>query len=43
MISEIETLGGKPAVCSNQVMAWRMLRMAGIEDKVEDFGSLLTL
>merc|ERR1719317_788041 len=35
VIADIEILSGKPAVCSNQAMAWKMIRMAGIDDKVE--------
>ena len=45
----VETLGamesdiGKPAVVSNQAMMWDCLRLAGIEDVIPGYGSLLEL
>jgi len=41
VIGEIETRSGKPAVCSNQAMAWGCLRLAGIEDRFAGYGRLL--
>jgi len=41
VIGEIEARAGKPAICSNQAMIWDCLRLAGIEDRFEDFGRLL--
>jgi maleate isomerase len=42
VIGEIESLAGKPAICSNQAMIWDCLRLAGIEDHFEGFGRLLS-
>jgi len=41
VIGEIETRAGKPAICSNQAMIWDCLRLAGIDDRFEDYGRLL--
>tara|TARA_B100000029_G_scaffold482456_2_gene532493 strand:- start:2505 stop:3287 length:783 start_codon:yes stop_codon:yes gene_type:complete len=42
VIGEIEIRLGKPAVCSNQAMIWDTLRLAGIDDRFEGYGRLLT-
>ena len=41
VIGEIESLIGKPAVCSNQAMIWDTLRLAGIDDQFAGYGRLL--
>ena len=33
---------GKPAICSNQAMIWDCLRLAGIDDRFEGYGRLLS-
>lgn len=40
-IEEIEQRAGKPAVCSNQAMIWDVMRLAGIDDRIEGYGRLL--
>ena len=42
VIGEVEARAGKPAVCSNQAMIWDCLRLAGIDDRFEGYGSLLS-
>jgi maleate cis-trans isomerase len=42
VIAEIETRAGKPAICSNQAMIWDCLRLAGIDDRFEGYGRLLS-
>jgi len=42
VIGEIETRAGKPAICSNQAMIWDCLRLAGIDDRIEGYGRLLS-
>lgn len=42
VIGEIERRLGKPAICSNQAMLWDCLRLAGVEDRIEGLGRLLT-
>lgn len=42
VIGEIEKSTGKPAICSNQAMIWDTLRLAGIEDRIEGYGQLLS-
>ena len=42
VIGEIEARAGKPAICSNQAMIWDCLRLAGIEDRFEGYGRLLS-
>lgn len=42
VIGEIESHAGKPAICSNQAMIWDCLRLAGIEDRFEGYGCLLS-
>jgi maleate isomerase len=41
VVDELERRLGKPVVVSNQAMAWDTLRLAGIEDRFEGYGSLL--
>ena len=41
VIDEIEQRAGKPAICSNQAMIWDCLRLAGVNDQFEGYGSLL--
>lgn len=40
-IEAIEQRIQKPAVCSNQSIIWETLRLAGVPDQFEGFGSLL--
>ncbi|MBT5434564.1 MAG: arylmalonate decarboxylase [Rhodospirillaceae bacterium] len=40
VIEEIERRTGKPVVGSNQALVWRMMRLAGIEDRIEGMGRL---
>ena len=42
VIGEIEARAGKPAICSNQAMIWDCLRLAGIDDRFDGFGCLLS-
>lgn len=42
MVKEIESIVKKPVICSNQAMLWNTLRMAGIDDKLQDLGVLFT-
>lgn len=42
-IPELETELGKPVVSSNTATFWRALRLAGVDDRVENSGTLLTL
>lgn len=41
VIDEIERRTGKPVVGSNQALAWRMLRMIGVDDRIEGYGRLM--
>jgi maleate isomerase len=41
IIEELERRTGKPVITSNQAMAWDVMRLAGIDDAVEGFGTLL--
>lgn len=43
VIGQIETSLGKSAICSNQAMIWDTLRLAGITDKIDGFGRLLSI
>ncbi|EEE35007.1 Asp/Glu racemase [Rhodobacteraceae bacterium KLH11] len=43
VVDEIEKQLGKPVVVSNQAMMWDCLRLAGIEDRIEGYGKLMTL
>ena len=40
VIDEVERATGKPMIASNQASFWHCLRLAGIEDRQEGFGSL---
>lgn len=42
-VAEIEAETGLPVTSSNHAMAWRCLRLAGIEDKRPEFGRLYSL
>ena len=42
VIGEIESRAGKLVICSNQAMIWDCLRLAGIEDRFEGYGRLLS-
>ncbi len=42
VIGDIEAAIGKPAICSNQAMIWDTLRLAGINDRFEGYGQLLS-
>ncbi len=41
VIPEIEEMTGLPVISSNQALAWHMLRLAGIPDRLPQFGALL--
>lgn len=41
IIEALEQKVGKPIICSNQAMMWDVLRCAGINDRIEGYGSLL--
>ncbi len=41
VLEALERRVGKPVVASNQAMIWDCLRLAGIEDRVEGYGTLL--
>ena len=43
VIADAERLTGKPFLCSNQVLAWHMLRLAGIDRTVPQLGRLGSL
>jgi maleate isomerase len=40
VVEDLEQALGKPVTSSNHAMAWHTLRLAGIEEKLEGFGSL---
>ncbi len=40
VIDQLEQRLGKPVICSNQAMIWDTFRLAGINDKIEGYGSL---
>jgi maleate isomerase len=40
VVEELEQKLGKPVTSSNHAMAWHTLRLAGIDEKLEGFGSL---
>jgi len=42
VIQQIETTLGKPVIGSNQAMIWDTLRLAGIDDRIEGYGQLLS-
>ncbi len=41
VVDQIEQSLGKPVICSNQAMIWECLRLAGIDDRIAGYGSLL--
>ncbi|MFB3816850.1 MAG: hypothetical protein ACE147_04215 [Candidatus Methylomirabilales bacterium] len=41
VIEEIERDSGKPVVTSNQATAWHLMKLLGINDVIEGYGSLL--
>ena len=41
VIDRIEQALGKTAICSNQAMLWDVLRLAGVQDRLEGLGRLL--
>jgi maleate isomerase len=43
IIGELERELGKPVVASNQALSWHALRLAGLDDRVEGYGKLMTL
>lgn len=43
VIADAERLTGKPFLCSNQVLAWHMLRLAGIDRNLPELGLLGSL
>ena len=43
VIADAEQATGKPFLCSNQVLAWHMLRLAGITRTVPELGRLGSL
>ncbi|MBC6439835.1 MAG: aspartate/glutamate racemase family protein [Rhodospirillales bacterium] len=40
VIEEIEQKTGKPCVASNQALIWHMMRLAGVNDRIEGLGRL---
>lgn len=40
VVAEAERQLRKPVLCSNQVLAWHMMRLAGLDDRVKGFGRL---
>lgn len=42
-ITQIEAVAGVPVTSSNHAMAWHTLRLAGVDDAVENAGRLFTL
>ena len=42
VVDQIEQSLGKPVICSNQAMIWECLRLAGIDDRISGYGSLLS-
>lgn len=41
IVDTLEAELGKPVICSNQAMMWDMLRLAGIDDKIDGYGRLM--
>ncbi len=41
VIERIEAESGKPVVTSTQATLWKLLRAAGVQDRIEGFGTLL--
>lgn len=42
VVGDIEAQAGKPAIASNQAMIWDTLRLAGIDDRFDGYGRLLS-
>lgn len=42
IVAELESKLGKPVVVSNQAMIWDTWRMAGVTDRIEGYGQLLS-
>jgi maleate isomerase len=42
VVQRIETQTGKPVIASNQAMIWDTLRLAGIDDRFDGYGMLLS-
>jgi len=40
IIDDLEQMVGKPVVTSNQALVWDVLRLAGVEDRIEGYGRL---
>ena len=40
VVEEVERQAGKPVIVSNQAMIWDTLRLAGIDDRIEGYGTL---
>ncbi|MEI4196176.1 maleate cis-trans isomerase family protein [Roseovarius sp. E0-M6] len=40
IVDSLEQKLGKPVICSNQAMMWHCLRLAGIPDRLDGYGSL---
>ena len=43
IIEQAEEILGKPVTASNHALAWHLLRLAGISDELDGFGSLFKL
>lgn len=41
IVDKLEQKLGKPVICSNQAMAWDVMRRAGITDRINGYGTLL--
>ncbi len=41
IVDTLEQRLGKPVICSNQAMAWDVLRRAGVTDAIDGYGQLL--
>ncbi len=41
VVEQLEDALNKPVICSNQAMAWDVLRQAGIKDQISGYGRLL--
>lgn len=41
IVDALEQKLGKPVICSNQAMAWDVMRRAGIDDRIRGYGTLL--
>mgnify|MGYP001819798915 CR=1 FL=1 len=41
VVDEVEKMARKPVIVSNQAMIWETLRLAGIKDAINGYGSLL--